>query len=130
MCQVATTLFNAALLANLEIVERHQHERTVPYVKAGSDATVWFGEKDFKLKNNTTTPIFISYKTTETHAICDIYGKAEPGVKVEIVTYEHENGQRDWSGSITRYTIEDGKRKVTYQAFSHYKWTAALDYQR
>ena len=34
MCQVATTLFNAALLANLEIVERHQHVRTVPYLPA------------------------------------------------------------------------------------------------
>ena len=76
MCQVATTLFNADLLAGLKIVERHQHVRTVPYVKAGSDATVYWGAKDFKFQNDTPNPIYISYATTESHAICDIYGAA------------------------------------------------------
>lgn len=130
MCQVASTLFNAALLANLEIVERHQHVRTVPYVKAGSDATIWWGKKDFKFENDSSAPVFISYRTTATHAICEIFGKAEAGTKVSVVAVQRRLGERDYAGSITRYTVVDGKAQKTYQAFSHYKWTPALDYSR
>ncbi|MDR3709394.1 MAG: VanW family protein [Capsulimonadaceae bacterium] len=128
MCQVATTLFNAALLANLQIVERHQHVRTVPYVKPGSDATVWFGKKDFKLRNDTAYPIFISYRTTSTYAICDVYGKSTKGVHIDVQTYQRRNAQRDYFGSITRYTTIAGRRAKTYEAFSRYKWTPALDF--
>jgi len=130
MCQVATTLFNAALLADMEIVERHQHVRTVPYVKAGSDATVWWGKKDLKIRNNTLTPIYISYQTKGTHAICDLFGKAQTDTKVEVVAYQRRNAARDYFGSIIRYTTVEGKRTKTYQAFSRYKWTAALDFTR
>lgn len=59
ICQVSTTLYNAVLYANLEIVERHNHSYAVNYVPAGRDATVSYGGKDFKFKNNRNYPIKI-----------------------------------------------------------------------
>lgn len=57
ICQVSSTLYNAVLLANLEIVERQNHGFNPGYVKAGTDATVSWGGPDFKFKNNRTYPI-------------------------------------------------------------------------
>lgn len=57
VCQVSSTLFNAVLLANLGIVERHYHSLTVSYVPLGRDATVLWNSKDFKFKNTLNYPI-------------------------------------------------------------------------
>ena len=59
ICQVSSTLYNAALYANLEIVERYNHSYAVSYVPAGRDATVSYGGKDFKFKNTRSYPIKI-----------------------------------------------------------------------
>lgn len=59
ICQVSSTLYNAALYANLEIVERYNHSYAVSYVPAGRDATVAYGGKDFKFKNTRNYPIKI-----------------------------------------------------------------------
>ncbi|MDR1391649.1 MAG: VanW family protein [Clostridiales bacterium] len=52
ICQLATTVYQAAKIANLEIVERHKHQKNIAYVKAGQDATISFGKLDLKIKNN------------------------------------------------------------------------------
>ncbi len=59
VCQVASTLYYGALLADLEIVERAVHTFAVSYVPTGMDATVYWGSLDFKFKNNTGYPIKI-----------------------------------------------------------------------
>lgn len=59
VCQVSTTLYNAVLLANLEIVSRTNHSIPVPYVPIGRDATVVFEYIDFKFKNNTDYWLYI-----------------------------------------------------------------------
>lgn len=53
MCQISSTLYNVALIANLEITERHPHSRRVYYVPKDKDATVYYGSLDLKFKNNT-----------------------------------------------------------------------------
>lgn len=128
MCQVATTLYNAALLANQKIVERHQHIRTVPYVEPGDDATVWFGEKDLRFQNTSGAPIYISYRTTATHAICDLYGKADPDTHVDIEITSKCLGPRNYTGVLKRIVKRDGKVTNDYTSYSEYKWTSALDY--
>ena len=52
LCQISSTLYNAALIANLEITERHPHSRRVYYVPQDKDATIVYGSLDFKFKNN------------------------------------------------------------------------------
>jgi len=64
-CQVSTTLYNAVLkVPELEVVERHQHSGHVPYVEAGNDAAVAYGNYDFKFKNNTENVIKIVMENT------------------------------------------------------------------
>jgi len=57
LCQVSSTLYNACLLAGLEIVERGNHNLAVAYVPLGLDATVAYGVQDFIFKNNTDYPL-------------------------------------------------------------------------
>lgn len=52
ICQVATTLFNAALKSNCGIVERHQHSLTVHYCPLGYDAAIAWGSKNMRFTNN------------------------------------------------------------------------------
>lgn len=59
ICQVSTTLYEAALYANLEIVERRNHQFVPTYIGPGLDATVVYGLTDFKFKNNRNYPIKI-----------------------------------------------------------------------
>ncbi len=59
ICQVSTTLYMAAMRADLEITERRNHRFTVDYAPLGEDATVVYGQVDFKFKNNTEYPIRI-----------------------------------------------------------------------
>ena len=58
-CQVTTTLYNAVLFAELEIVERSAHSMTVSYVPLSMDAAIAEGAKNFQFKNNTDFPILI-----------------------------------------------------------------------
>lgn len=66
-CQVSSTLYNAVLEANLEVVERHEHSNIVHYVPQGRDAAVAYGSLDFKFKNNTNSDIKIYASSTETN---------------------------------------------------------------
>ncbi|NLB53706.1 MAG: hypothetical protein GX808_12345 [Syntrophomonadaceae bacterium] len=52
ICQLSSTLYNAALETGLEIVERHPHTLPVSYIAAGRDATILWGGADFKFRNN------------------------------------------------------------------------------
>jgi len=52
ICQVASTLFAAGLLSGLSVVERHRHSSPVDYIPLGQDATVSWGVKDLKLRND------------------------------------------------------------------------------
>ena len=58
VCQVSSTVYMAAVNAGMEITERHTHSEKVSYAP-GSDATVVYGEKDMRFKNNTEDSVFI-----------------------------------------------------------------------
>ena len=77
ICQTSSTLYNAALLANLEIVDRSNHMFLTSYVLASQDATVAWGSIDFQFKNNRTYPIII--KASAKNGVCEmsIYGIKE-----------------------------------------------------
>ena len=77
ICQISSTLYNAALLANLEIVERRNHQFVTSYVPAGRDATVVYGATDFRFKNTRKYPIRIIATTNNGVATVSIYGIKE-----------------------------------------------------
>lgn len=74
ICQVSSTLYNAVLYANLEIVERSNHGFKPSYVKPGLDATVSWGGPDFKFKNNRNYPVRIKTDTSGKVLRIYIYG--------------------------------------------------------
>lgn len=77
ICQISSTLYNAVLLANLEIVERRNHSFTTSYVAAGRDATVVWGTIDFQFKNSRTYPIKIEASVKNGVAEFKIHGMQE-----------------------------------------------------
>ena len=88
ICQVSSTLYNAILLANLEIVERSNHTFKPTYVP-GQDATVSWGAPDFKFKNNRNYPIRITATAGNGSVSFNVYGlKTSDDYEVKIVSSE------------------------------------------
>lgn len=77
ICQISSTLYNAAVLANLEIVERRNHQFVTSYLPAGRDATVVYGLTDFKFKNTRKYPIRIIANVKSGIATIEMYGIKE-----------------------------------------------------
>ena len=73
-CQVTTTLYNAVLEAELEVVERHAHSMTISYVDLSRDAAISGTHKDLKFKNNTDVPILIQAYTKGRRITFNIWG--------------------------------------------------------
>lgn len=74
ICQITTTLYNAVVYANLDIVERSNHQFVPSYAPASRDATVVYGSIDFKFKNNRDYPIKIICSVQNGIANFQIYG--------------------------------------------------------
>lgn len=87
VCQVSSTLYNAALMAELEIVERQPHSMKVGYVPLGRDAAIAGNYKDLKFKNNTPYPILIEAYASGGQLVMNIYGE-EAHSKGHSVAYE------------------------------------------
>lgn len=81
VCQVASTLFNAARLAGLEIVERVPHTGPVSSVPRGQDATVVYGYADLKFRNPHPYPVKIVSKVAEQQLRIEIWGKEKNDVE-------------------------------------------------
>lgn len=118
VCQVSSTLYNAALLANLEITERTNHTFTVDYVAASRDATVYYGSLDFCFKNTRNYPVKI--KATAKNGVCKI---SLCGIK-EKVEYEViiQSKITSYINKTTTYkedpTLEEGKEVIEQYGFN------------
>lgn len=87
ICQISSTLYNAVVYANLDIVGRRNHGFLTSYTGPGRDATVVYGAIDFKFKNTRNYPIKIVGSVKNGIAKVDIYGvKEETEYKVEFQT--------------------------------------------
>ena len=121
ICQVSSTLYNAVVFANLEIVERYNHSYAVSYVPAGRDATVSYGGKDFKFKNNRKYPIKIVANAKNGVVNISLKGiKEDKEYDIEIsssvlsttpfeTTYQDNN------------TLAEGKQKIIQKGHNGYK---------
>lgn len=110
VCKIASTLYNVVVLANLAIVERHQHGMQVPYVAPGQDATVSDGAKDFKFKNNTGHPVVIWADTHQNTLYMAIYGLTRP----PQVVWHHQVLNRQKTRTFYRYNrqLKPGETKI------------------
>lgn len=87
ICQVATTLYNAVILADLPVLERAPHPLPVSYVAPGRDATIAGDYLDLKFANNNDTPVYITSKAENGTLTIAIYGqKKENDSNVRITS--------------------------------------------
>ena len=156
ICQVTSTLYLATLYADLEIVERFNHSRDVTYVPDGLDATVAWGSKDYRFKNNTEYPIRVQTIVKNGKLTVNIYGtQTVPGkeVRMEVVELSRdpalvkdvldptlEPGTETFSG--TRYDgyktqsyrvilingQEVSRREEAYSSYQRYDYTVTRRY--
>lgn len=76
ICQISSTLYNAVLLADLPVLERHNHRLTIPYLPPGRDATVEYGSRDFMFRNSTEHHIMIKTEVLEDSLIINLLGQS------------------------------------------------------
>ena len=89
ICQISTTLYNAVLLANLEITERRNHSFVTSYEDPGRDATVVYGVQDFKFKNSRKYPVKIEASVKNGVATMTVMGiKEDVEYDVKIRAYK------------------------------------------
>lgn len=89
ICQVSTTLYNAVMKANLEVVERNSHAWPSDYIAYGLDATVDWPNLDFKFKNDSDSQIVVVayWDSSDSRVHCEIYGHKLPeGKYIELET--------------------------------------------
>ncbi|GEM_PF-2066697 len=78
VCKIASTLYNVIIGANLQLIERHPHSMLVPYVPPGRDATVTWGIKDFRFKNNDKAPVLLWAQSENGILYIAMYGQFTP----------------------------------------------------
>ncbi|MGF7141997.1 vancomycin resistance protein YoaR [Anaerotaenia torta] len=123
-CQVTTTLYNAVLNAELEVVERQPHSMTISYVDLSRDAAIAGTYKDFKFKNNTDAPIVIEATTKGRRITFKLWGKETRDNKNRTVEYETKilSETAPPPDVITKDPNQpEGYRKVTQSAHTGYK---------
>ncbi len=84
ICQTSSTLYLAALLSNLEIVERYNHRFWPGYIELGMDATVSWGGPEFRFRNNTGYPIRIDVSYVNSKLTITIMGTKTDDTYVEM----------------------------------------------
>jgi vancomycin resistance protein YoaR len=134
VCQLSSTLFNAVLKADLEIVERRNHSMPVSYLARGLDATINSVGNiiDFKFKNNTSGDIIILAYTEGNTLTMEIYG-----VPFETDEYDEikvRTKQISSTSITTIYTDDPNKpttySKTTYKGHKGYKMRTYRDYYK
>lgn len=118
VCQVSSTIYNTALLANMQIVERSNHMFTTGYVAASRDATVYYGSLDFVFKNSRKYPIKMVASANGGVCKVSIYGiKEEKEYEVII-----QSKITSYINPTTIYkedpTLEEGKESVEQTAIT------------
>ncbi|MCI9355437.1 MAG: VanW family protein [Firmicutes bacterium] len=115
ICQVSSTLFEAAVYSGIAITERHNHSAKVGYLSPGRDATVSWGGPDLQFKN--TLPIDIKIESTVNNGVLTIrfLTKEDPHLKRINVWTEYDKA----SNTYVLKRSYDGW--IDYKTYSKYK---------
>lgn len=127
ICQVSTTLFNAAVKANLTINERNAHSLTVSYVDVGKDAAVDWGNKDLKFTNTSGDRVYICcYLSDDKRVHFGIFGRLLPD-GMSITLESKKTGDIDYETEYrVNFTMASGSTKVVQNGK---KGTSAVTYK-
>jgi vancomycin resistance protein YoaR len=132
LCQVTSTLYNAALYAGLEVTERASHASQLPYIRPGMDATVWYGDLattaddlDMKFKNTTDGFILIQeYTSNDGYIYANVYGVPD---NVEVVMSSEEVWMTEDASEWTTYYTRTKNGEVVYEDQWNTEYDALID---
>ena len=121
ICQISSTLYNAVLKANLDVIERKNHSMTVSYLPIGQDAAVSYGSVDFKFTNSRNYPVKISATANTGVIIISILGVPEE--QEYVVTFDTEILETTDYKTSYEYssTIETDKEEIKQVGKKGYK---------
>lgn len=135
VCQASTTLYNAAILADMEVVEVHPHSLPVSYIQPCFDAMVSGGSSDLVIKNTTGKDIYICTRCDEDSCLVSIYGcknnyqivrKSE---KIEDLL-QIDTFITDDAEAFNRQPLKQGESLVINEGKSGYKAIGWLEYYK
>lgn len=127
ICQVSTTIYNAALYAGMDIVQITNHSIPSPYVTKGRDATVSNGSMDFVFKNN-NNPIIVHNEIFENKIVSKIYGCSidKRNIEIETEIVETIKNKKIYKSDSklqkgTKVVEQEGRLGYTVNTFRLYK---------
>jgi vancomycin resistance protein YoaR len=123
VCQVATTLYNAVLYSELNVIERRNHSMPVSYIEKGKDATMSGNHIDFVFENSTNYPIYIESYVRSGKLVMRIFGKDERSENRKL-KFQSDIIQRIHPPKavyVDDNTLYEGETKVKRKAINGYK---------
>lgn len=130
ICQAATTIYNAGLRANMEIVERLPHQYASIYVPVGLDATIDYGNIDLKMKNTSAYPLYMATYMYDNNGdgcpelMVELYGEKPSGYdEIVPIAWCVENTGSKYSTYSARVYFKDGKEIKRERV-----WRSTYDY--
>ncbi|EPY2293066.1 VanW family protein [Clostridium sporogenes] len=121
ICQVSGTLYNAILKANINSTERVRHTFPSTYVPIGMDATIDYGNIDYKFKNTLKYPIYIEGITDGANVIFNIYSNSSLKNKTYNISSEIYETITPKEQYIDDSNIPLGKTEIVQEAHTGYK---------
>ncbi len=138
ICQVSSTLYNALLLSNIDVLEAHKHSLPVSYVEPCLDAMVSWGTSDLKFKNTTPLPLFITGKADGKNIKFCIYGDTNKenytlktrGIKIKTIPPQKDKIIVDKAGQFADKIMFKGEFLRVKTAKNGYEGKSFLDYYK
>ena len=111
ICQSSSTIYNAAIRANMEIVERYNHKWASAYVPTGLDATIDYPNLDLVLRNASGYQMFLECKVEDYTLYATFWGYQDPSYDEIKTSNELKNtGGSTYSVRAWRIYYKDGKK--------------------
>jgi len=85
VCQASTTLYNACIVSDIEVLTSQPHSLPASYVKAGLDAMVSYGSSDLVIKNTTDGAITFETNIRDDSCTVNVYGLSMNGTTIEVI---------------------------------------------
>lgn len=125
ICQVSSTLYNALLYAELEIVERYPHSMLVSYVEPSKDAAIADDLLDLVFKNNLDSPVYIQSVLADGNLTFNIFGKEtrSPGRELAFISDSTESEDTEGKRFVA---TENYIGYLALQSYAHPEITAQL----
>ena len=123
ICQVSTTLYNALLKADVEIVSRRPHSIPASYVKHALDAMITTGGSDLKFKNTTDWPMFLLlYVDEEKKTVtAEVYGTPlADGMTIKLESVDVEITPFDPTPVVVTDLVRKGRNRIVAEAWKVY----------